>query len=102
MASILIRPFILSYALEYFASGTNATIKLPIRGTIIQILGITVISIGMLICRFKTNVARRMEKPLRSASNVIFTLVCIAVLAANFSNRSCNERSRTGYQAIKS
>lgn len=84
--SILTIPFILSYALEYFGSGTNVTIKLPIIDTIIQIMGITVIpiSIGMLIRNFKTNFARRMEKPMRIASTVIFILVFIAVIAANF------------------
>ena len=86
IVSILTIPFILSYALEYFGSGTNVSIKLPIIDTIIQIMGITVIpiSIGMLIRRFKTNFARRMEKPMRIASTVIFILVFIAVLAANF------------------
>lgn len=86
IVSILTIPFILSYALEYFGRGTNVTIELPIIDTIIQIMGITVIpiSIGMLIRRFKTNFAKRMEKPMRIASTVIFILVFIAVLAANF------------------
>ncbi|MDO5981511.1 bile acid:sodium symporter family protein [Flavivirga spongiicola] len=83
--SILTIPFILSYALEYFGSNTDVTIKLPIIDTIIQIMGITVIpiSIGMLIRKYKTNFAKRMEKPMRTASTVIFILVFIAVLAAN-------------------
>ncbi len=86
IASILTIPFILSYVLDYFGSGTHVTIKLPIIDTMIQIMGITVIpiSIGMLIRRFKTNFARRMEKPMRIASTVIFILVFIAVIAANF------------------
>jgi BASS family bile acid:Na+ symporter len=85
--SILTIPFILSYALDYFGTGTNASIKLPILDTIIQIMGITLIpiSIGMLIRRFKTSFAIRMEKPLRTASTVIFMVVFIAVVAANFS-----------------
>ncbi len=85
MISIFTIPFILSYALEYFGSGTKVTIKLPIIDTIIQIMGITVlpISIGMLIRKFKTNFATRMEKPMRMASTIIFVLVFIAVLAAN-------------------
>lgn len=84
--SIFTIPFILSYALDYFGSGTNVPIKLPIIDTIIQIMGITVIPIfiGMLIRRFKTNFAKRMEKPMRIASTVIFVLVFIAVIAANF------------------
>lgn len=85
IVSILTIPFILSYALEYFTSKTDVTIQLPIIDTILQIMGITVIpiSIGMLIRKYKTNFAKRMEKPMRTASTVIFILVFIAVLAAN-------------------
>lgn len=84
--SIVTIPFILSYALEYFGTATNVTIKLPILDTILQIMVITVIpiSIGMLIRKFKTDFAKRMEKPMRIASTVIFILVFLAVLAANF------------------
>ena len=87
VASILTIPFILSYALGYFGSGTNTTIELPILETIIQIMGITVIpiSIGMLIRKFKTNFALSMEKTMRIASTVIFILVFIAVIIANYS-----------------
>lgn len=83
--SILTIPFILSYALEYFTSKTDVTIQLPIIDTILQIMGITVIpiSIGMLIRKYKTNFSKRMEKPMRTASTVIFILVFIAILAAN-------------------
>jgi BASS family bile acid:Na+ symporter len=86
IVSVLTIPFILSYALGYFGTGTNVTIKLPIGDTILQIMAITVIpiSIGMLIRKFKTNFANRMEKPMRIASTVIFILVFIAVVAANF------------------
>lgn len=86
VVSIITIPFILSYALEYFGSGTNVTIKLPILDTILQIMGITVIpiSIGMGIRRFRINFARRMEKPMRIASTVLFIIVFIAILAANF------------------
>lgn len=85
MISILTIPFILSYALEYFNTGTNVSIKLPILDTILQIMVITVIpiTIGMLIRKYKENFAKRMEKPMRIASTVIFILVFIAVLAAN-------------------
>ena len=84
--SILTIPFILSYALEYFGSSTGVTIQLPIVDTIIQIMGITVIpiSIGMIVRKYKWRFAKRMEKPMRIASTVIFILVFIAVLAANF------------------
>ncbi|TVZ56624.1 BASS family bile acid:Na+ symporter [Lutibacter sp. Hel_I_33_5] len=84
--SILTIPFILSYALSYFGTETNVTIQLPIVDTILQIMVITVIpiSIGMLIRKYKTDFAKRMEKPMRIASTVIFILVFIAVLAANY------------------
>lgn len=82
--SVFTIPFILSYALSYFGTTTNVAIKLPILDNIIQIMGITIIpiSIGMLIRRFKTNFASRMEKPMRMASTVIFIVVFIAVVAA--------------------
>ena len=86
VVSVLTIPFVLSYALEYFGTETNVTINLPILDTILQIMVITVIpiSIGMLIRKYKTNFANRMEKPMRIASTVIFLLVFIAVVAANF------------------
>ena len=84
--SVLTIPFILSYALEYFGTDTNVTIKLPILDTILQIMVITIIpiSIGMLIRRFKIKFAKRLEKSMRIASTAIFALVFLAVLAANF------------------
>jgi BASS family bile acid:Na+ symporter len=86
IVSVLTIPFVLSYALAYFGTGTNVTIDLPILDTILQIMVITVIpiSIGMLIRKYKTSFANRMEKPMRIASTVIFLLVFIAVVAANF------------------
>lgn len=85
IVSVLTIPFILSYVLAYFGSSTDVTIKLPIIDTIIQIMGITVIpiSIGMLIRKHKASFAIRMERPMRTASTVIFILVFIAILAAN-------------------
>lgn len=81
-------PFILSYALAYFGTGTAVTIELPILNTILQIMVITIIpiSLGMLIRRFKTDFANRMEKPMRIASTVIFILVFIAAIFANLDN----------------
>lgn len=85
MVSILTIPFILSYALEFFNTGTNTTIELPIIDTILQIMVITVIpiTIGMLIRKHKEAFAKRMERPMRIASTIIFILVFIAVIAAN-------------------
>lgn len=78
-------PFILSYALSYFGTDPNVIIQLPIGETILQIMGVTIIpiSIGMLIRRLKTSFALRMERPMRTASTVLFILVFIAVVAAN-------------------
>lgn len=83
--SILLIPFILSYALDYFGTNSEVSIKLPIVDTILQIMVITVIPIllGMLIRRFKESFAKRMEKPMRIASTVIFIFVFIAVLASS-------------------
>ncbi len=83
--SILIIPFILSFALNYFGSDTGAEIKLPIIDTILQIMVITVIPIliGMLIRNFKTNFAKRMEKPMRIASTILFILVFLAIVVAS-------------------
>ncbi len=82
---VLTIPVLLSYALEYFGSDSNVVIKLPILDTILQIMVITIIpiSIGMLIRKYKTNFAIKSEKPMRTASTVIFILVFIAVLVAN-------------------
>lgn len=83
--SVFSIPFLLSISLEYFGVGSNVTIELPIIDTIIQIMGITVIpiSIGMIIRRYKTDFALRMEKTMRIASTVIFILVFILVFIAN-------------------
>jgi BASS family bile acid:Na+ symporter len=102
IVSILTIPFILSYALDYFGSGTNVIIKLPILDTIFQIMGITVIpiSLGMLIRRLKTNFATRMEKPMRMASTIIFSLY--SGNNRKFQHRrQSHERSRTGDSVIK-
>ena len=83
--SILIIPFILSFALNYFGSDSGAVIKLPILDTILQIMVITVIPIllGMLIRKLKPNFAKSMEKPMRIASTVLFILVFLAVVVAS-------------------
>lgn len=78
-------PIILSWALDYFGSTSNISIKLPIADTILQVMVITVIPIiiGMLIKRFRPKFVERMEKPMRTASAILFILVLVAVIAAN-------------------
>jgi BASS family bile acid:Na+ symporter len=84
--SILTIPFILSFALKYFDAGADTIIQLPVLDTILQIMVITVIPIriGMYIRNRNSDFAQRMEKPMRKASTVIFILVFIAVVAANW------------------
>tara|TARA_B100000809_G_scaffold266001_1_gene326815 strand:- start:3502 stop:4380 length:879 start_codon:yes stop_codon:yes gene_type:complete len=79
-------PVILSYCIAYLGNSTNITIELPILDTILQIMKITVVPIliGILIRRFNLNFALRMEKPMRKVSSIIFVLVFVAVVAANF------------------
>tara|TARA_R110002126_G_scaffold181187_2_gene329972 strand:+ start:66911 stop:67777 length:867 start_codon:yes stop_codon:yes gene_type:complete len=83
--SILLIPFILSFALDYFGTATGLAIKLPVVDTILQIMVITVIPIlfGMIIRSYKEDFAKRMEKTMRIASTVIFALVFIAVMTAS-------------------
>lgn len=83
--TILTIPLILSKALNYFGSTSDVVIELPIMDTILQVMVITVIpiTIGMLIKKFKPRFAERMEKPMRTASAVLFILVLAAVIAAN-------------------
>ncbi|PHN02886.1 bile acid:sodium symporter [Flavilitoribacter nigricans DSM 23189 = NBRC 102662] len=85
--TIITIPLILSFALDYFGSGNGTPIEMPVLSTILQITVITVIpiSIGMIIRRFRPGFSDRMERPMRIASTVIFILVFIAVVAANFS-----------------
>ncbi|TPV35598.1 bile acid:sodium symporter family protein [Paucihalobacter ruber] len=84
--SVLTIPYVLSFSLEYFGSKSDSTIKLPILDTIIQIFGITVlpISIGMVVRRFKTKFAIKMEKTMRLASTLIFIAVFMTAVAVNF------------------
>lgn len=78
-------PLIISLALVYFADDADTQIELPILQTILQITAITIVpvSIGMLIRRYRSTFADRMEKPMRTASTVIFILVMVGIIAAN-------------------
>ncbi len=78
-------PLFLSSSMAYFEAGTAVPITLPIGQTIMQIMFITVIpiSLGMVVRKFKPHFSDRMEKPMRTASTVIFAFVFLAILAAN-------------------
>lgn len=83
--TILTIPLILSWALDYYGNTSDVVIELPVMDTILQVMVITVIpiSIGMLIKKLRPKFAERMEKPMRTASAILFILVLAAVIAAN-------------------
>ena len=78
-------PIILSKAITYFTGETGVVIELPIVQTMLQILIITVIpvSIGMIIRKKNEGFALRMEKPMRTASTVLFVIIFLLVMIAN-------------------
>ena len=78
-------PIILSKAITYFTGETGVVIELPIVQTMFQILVITVIpvSIGMVIRKKNEGFALRMEKPMRTASTVLFVIIFLLVMIAN-------------------
>ncbi len=78
-------PIILSKAITYFTGETGVVIELPIVQTMLQILIITVIpvSIGMVIRKKNEGFALRMERPMRTASTVLFVIIFLLVMIAN-------------------
>lgn len=78
-------PIILSKAITYFTGETGVVIELPIVQTMLQILIITVIpvSIGMVIRKKNEGFALRMERPMRTASTVLFVVIFLLVMIAN-------------------
>lgn len=81
-------PVLLSKAIAYFTGDTDVVIQLPILETMLQILMITVIpiSIGMLIRKRREAFALRMEKPMRTASTVLFVIIFLIIIIANKDN----------------
>ena len=82
--TVITIPLIVSFALVHF-SGDTQTIELPIIQTILQIIGITIfpVSIGMVIRRRFPDFAKRMDRPVRIASTVIFILILVGLIASN-------------------
>ena len=78
-------PIILSKAITYFTGETGVVVELPIVQTMLQILVITVIpvSIGMVIRKKNEGFALRMERPMRTASTVLFVIIFLLVMIAN-------------------
>ena len=81
-------PILLSKATAYLTGDTDVVIQLPILETMLQILVITVIpiSIGMLIRKRREAFALRMEKPMRTASTVLFVIIFLIIIIANKDN----------------
>ena len=81
-------PILLSKFIAYFSGYTDVVIQIPILETILQILVITVIpvSIGMMIRKRREAFALRMEKPMRTASTVLFVIIFLIIIIANKDN----------------
>ncbi|MEC7659566.1 MAG: bile acid:sodium symporter family protein [Bacteroidota bacterium] len=81
-------PILLSKAIAYFTGKTGVVIQLPILETMVQILVITIIptSIGMMIRKQKEAFALSMEKPMRTASTVLFVIIFLVIIIANKDN----------------
>lgn len=81
-------PVLLSEAIAYFTGNTGVVIELPVLQTILQILVITVIpiAIGMMIRKRNEGFALRMEKPMRTASTVLFVIIFLVIIIANKDN----------------
>jgi len=81
-------PILLSKFIVYFSGDTDVVIQLPILETMLQILVITVIpiSIGMMIRKRREAFALSMEKPMRTASTVLFVIIFLIIIIANKDN----------------
>lgn len=81
-------PVLLSEAIAYFTGNTGVVIELPVLQTMLQILVITVIpiAIGMIIRKRNEGFALRMEKPMRTASTILFVIIFLLIIIANKDN----------------
>ena len=81
-------PILLSKFIAYYSGETDAVIQIPFLETMLQILVITVIpvSIGMMIRKRREAFALRMEKPMRTASTVLFVIIFLIIIIANKDN----------------
>ena len=81
-------PILLSKFIAYFSGDTDVVIQIPILETMLQILVITVIpvSIGMMIRKRREAFALSMEKPMRTASTVLFVITFLIIIIANKDN----------------
>ena len=89
-------PLILSWSLNHFA-GQSQNIELPVLLTIGQIFIITLLPavIGMTIRHYRPAFAKRMDKPSRIGSTIIYTAIIFGIIFANKDNL-VEELIRTG------
>ena len=74
-------PFIVNFAIKYFASESQE-FQLPLMKTIGALFLITIlpVSIGMLIFRYKPRFANKMDRPVRVISVVFFVLIIVGLI----------------------
>ncbi len=79
--TVITIPFIVNLGFVMIQGGGTA-FQLDVLQTIGQVFIIVLIpiSIGMLIRRFKTDFANRMDKPVRIASGIVFVLVLVGIV----------------------
>lgn len=85
--TLLTIPFIVNFALIRFLE-EGQMIRLDVVDTIIRIFIIIIIPvcIGMIIRRYKEGFAKRMEKPVRTASGIVIALVIIGIVVKEKEN----------------
>jgi BASS family bile acid:Na+ symporter len=79
--TIISIPFIVNFALIYFLA-EGQVIQLDIVKSIVQIFAIIVIPIfiGMIIRRYKEDFAKKMAKPVRTASGILLAVIIVGIV----------------------
>ena len=85
--TILTIPFIINFALKYFAE-EGTIVRLNVPETILRIFLIIVVpvTIGMIIRKYKEGFAIRMGKPVRTASGIVLGLIIIGIVLKEKAN----------------
>ena len=87
LITIITIPFIVNFSLEYFVK-QGTYIRLDIVKTVAQIFIVIVIPIaaGMTLRKFRSQLADRMEKPLKIASGLVLVLIVIGLIVKEKEN----------------
>lgn len=85
--TVLTIPIIVNFSLSYFMA-ESGYVKLPVLKTVGQVVGITIlpVSIGMIIRRFKSELADKVESPVKILSAVFLVLIIVGVVLSNKEN----------------